>query len=272
MTRSLFSDAFLIVEGRDDRLFMERFVASDTCQIRVAYGKQNVRSVVAILDDDRFDGALGMIDADFDRVTGIPIGSRNLVMPECHDLVTMLVRSSALDGVLREFGSEFKISRLGKAVLEALIEVTLPIGYLRLHSHSEGLNLTFRGLNYTRWIDRNSFQADTGRLIQTVKNISERHDLPSDALAKAVTDLQDANYDAYEICVGTDLVEALSIGLRHALGGRNARDVRGELLRANLRLAYSDDEFRASTLRRDVEGWQHQSPGFQVLRAEVSGG
>ena len=42
MTRSLFTGAFLIVEGRDDRLFMERFMSQlQTCEVRVAYGKQN---------------------------------------------------------------------------------------------------------------------------------------------------------------------------------------------------------------------------------------
>ena len=58
MTRTQFSGSFLIVEGRDDRLFMVRFVALETCQIRVAYGKQNVCDTIDILDEDLFSGAL----------------------------------------------------------------------------------------------------------------------------------------------------------------------------------------------------------------------
>ena len=163
MTRSLFADSFLIVEGRDDKLFMDGYISPENCRIVVAIGKQNVCDAIGILDDDGFDGALGMVDADFDRVEGIPDRSRNLVMPECHDLVTMLVRSPALARVLREFGSQDKLDSFGKSVLDALIEIALPIGYLRLHSLRDDLNLRFRGLDYARWIDARSFQSPYGQ-------------------------------------------------------------------------------------------------------------
>ena len=272
MTRTQFSGSFLIVEGRDDRLFMVRFVALETCQIRVAYGKQNVCDTIDILDEDLFSGALGLIDADFDRIEGISGRSQNIVMPECHDLMTMLVCSPALTRVARELGSEEKLESLGKTILESLIEIALPIGYLRLHSIRAGLNLRFMGLTYSRWIDTRPFQADTDKLIEAVKNHSQKQNLASDVLEKAIAGLQSAKYDPREICVGTDLVEALSIGLRGALGSKRARDVGGELLRSNLRLAYSDVEFRASTLMRDIEQWQSQNPRFQVLRSNLTGG
>ena len=81
MTRTQFSGSFLIVEGRDDRLFMVLFIALETCEIRVAYGKQNVCDVIDILDEDLFSGALGVIDADFDRIEGISSRSQNVAMP-----------------------------------------------------------------------------------------------------------------------------------------------------------------------------------------------
>ena len=272
MTRTQFSGSFLKVEGRDDRLFMVRFIALETCEIRVAYGKQNVCDVIDILDEDLFSGALGVIDADFDRIEGISSRSQNVVMPECHDLMTMLVCSPALTRVARELGSEEKLESLGKTILESLIEIALPIGYLRLHSIRAGLNLRLMGLTYSRWIDTRSFQADTGKLIEAVKNHSQKQNLASDVLEKAIADLQSARYDPRELCVGTDLVEALSIGLRGALGSKRARDIRGELLGSNLRLAYSDVEFKASTLMRDIEQWQSQNPRFQVLRSNLTGG
>ena len=105
MRRSQFSGTFLIVEGRDDRLFMEHFISLSTCKIEVAKGKQNVCDVIDILDQDNFDGVLGLIDADFDRIEQIQYKSQNLVMPECHDLIMMLVRSPTLDRTLTELGS-----------------------------------------------------------------------------------------------------------------------------------------------------------------------
>ena len=65
MKRSQYQGTFLVVEGRDDRLFMERFICHEICKIEVAEGKENVCEVLRILESDNFMGVLGLIDADF---------------------------------------------------------------------------------------------------------------------------------------------------------------------------------------------------------------
>ena len=269
MSRSQFSGTFLIVEGRDDRLFMESFISPSKCTILVAEGKQKVCDVIDILEKGNFDGVLGLIDADFDRIEGIPDRSQNLVMPECHDLIMMLLRSPAFDQTLRELGSRPKLVVFKENVLDSLMNRALPVGYLRLYSLREELNLRFRNLNYSAWITRSSFVADTPTLIETVKNYSQRHDLSSTVLATAIEELRGSKYDPYEICNGTDVIEILSIGLRSVLGNKNAGEVGGELLKMSLRLAYSEQYFFSSRLRKDIEKWQSQKPGFQVLKGDM---
>ena len=269
MTRSQYTGAFLIVEGRDDRLFMASFISQSTCTIEVAQGKQNVCNVIEILDEDNFDGVLGLIDADLDRIEGSPKRGQNLVMPECHDLIMMLVSSPALDRVLTEFGSRNKLKTFEENVLEALFERALPVGYLRLHSLREKLNLQFRGLNYSAWISRSSFVANTTELIRRVKNLSHRHDLSSPGLANAIAELHKSHYDPCEICNGTDVIEILSIGLRGVLGSKSAGEVGAESLKSFLRLAYSEQHFRSSSLKKDIEKWQSQNPEFQILRSNI---
>lgn len=269
MTRSQYSGAFLIVEGRDDRLFMASFISQSTCTIRVAQGKQNVCAVIDILDKDNFSGVLGLIDADLDRIEGSQKRSQNLVMPECHDLIMMLVSSPALDRVLTEVGSRKKLENFEGNVLEALIDRALPVGYLRLHSLREKLNLQFKGLSYSAWINRSSFAANTTELIRRVKNLSQRDDLSSRDLANAIAELDKSNYDPYEICNGTDVVEILSIGLRSVLGNGKAREVGVESLKSLLRVGYSVHHFRSSRLKKDIEKWQSQNPEFQILSSDV---
>lgn len=265
MRRSQFSGTFLIVEGRDDRLFMEGFVSSSACKVEVAEGKQAVCEVLEVLDSASFGGVLGVIDADFDRIEGIPERSQNLLMPECHDLMMMIVRSPALDRTLTELGSRRKIEAFGGDVLEALIDRALPLGYLRLHSLREGLDLRFRDLNYSAWISLSSFEADTSVLVETVKSHSQCHLLSSSALSNAMEELQRCKHDPYEICNGTDVIEILSIGLRRVLGNNNTREVSSKSLKTSLRLAYSEQHFRSSSLGRDIVKWQNQNPEFQVL-------
>ena len=269
MRRHQFPGTFLIVEGRDDRLFMENFISPSTCKIDVADGKQRVCDVIDILDKDNYDGVLGLIDADFDRIEGSPDRSQNLVMPECHDLIMMLVSSPALDRILTEFGSRKKLETFEENVLEALMDRALPVGYLRLHSLREKLDLQFMGLKYSAWINRSSFVADTTELIRKVKNLSQRHDLSSSDLALAIEELYESNYDPLEICNGTDVIGILSVGFRSVLGNKNAGEVGDESLKSSLRLAYSEQHFSSSSLRRDIEKWQRQKPGFQVLRSDI---
>ena len=51
------------------------------------------------------------MDADFDLLDEIPVSSLNVMRGDCHDLEALLVRSPALDRVLREFGSAGKMQR-----------------------------------------------------------------------------------------------------------------------------------------------------------------
>ena len=265
MTRSQYPGVFLVVEGREDRLLLQKFISSAACTIEVAEGKDNVCRVIAILDEDDFDGALGIIDADFDRIEGVPNRGSNLIMPECHDMTAMLVRTPALDGTLVEFGSRPKLKAFGEDLLEALIDRALPLGYLRLYSLREELALRFSGLNYSEWIDVSSFMASVDTLIEAVKNLSQRHDLSSVVLNEVVAELGGAWHDPKEVCSGTDLVEILSIGLRRVLGNNNAGQANVERLKSSLRLAFSEHCFSLSDLRREIVEWQDANEGFQVL-------
>ena len=78
MKRSQHLGAFLVVEGRDDRLFCERYI-DDRCGVVVAGGKEGVLEVIRILDDYGFAGALGMVDPDFDLIEGARFPSLNIV-------------------------------------------------------------------------------------------------------------------------------------------------------------------------------------------------
>ena len=202
------------------------------------------------------------------ELRGLRSRSQNLVMPEHHDLIMMLVSSPALDRILTELGSRNKLKAFEEDVLEALIDRALPVGYLRLYSMREELCLQFRGQKYSDWIDLTSFVANTEKLIETVKNYSQRHDLSSSVLDDAIKELQGSKHDPYEICNGTDVIEILSIGLRRVLGNKNAKEVEGEKLKSLLRVAYSDQHFCSSNLRRDIEKWQRQKPTFQVLEVK----
>ena len=265
MKRSQHRGTFLVVEGRDDRLFMERFTCNETCKIVVAEGKENVEEVITILDQDNFGGVLGIVDADFDRIQCIKRASSNIVMPAYHDLETMLICSPALDRVLNEYASQTKIRDAKMDILEELIDKALPVAYLRLISLRERLELRFDGLIYSSWVNINTWAINIRTLVEEVKNKSQRHDLSSQLLTAAMKEVQLEKPHAREMCTGADLIEILAIGLRRVLGTNQQSSVNGINLRRSLRLAYSDGEFRKSSLGKDIRKWESKGLG-RILR------
>ena len=217
MKRSQHKGSFLVVEGRDDRLLMEQFTSPEACRIVVATGKQNVCDVIDILDRANFAGVVGMVDADFDRIARNEPTSLNIVRPDFHDLETMLMCSPALGRVLGEVGSQSKLENVQDDVLKILIARAMPMAYLRLYSLRSSLNLKFRGLKYSPWIDPQSFETNVSRLIEEVKNHSQRWDLATEVVAIGMREVEDAHLEPREICSGTDLIEVLSVGLRRVL-------------------------------------------------------
>ena len=265
MKRQHHNGCFLIVEGRDDRLFFEQFIDADACKVVVADGKPNVAEVISILDADRFPGVVGVVDADFDHIEGIEQESDNVIVLETVDLEALLIQSPALDRVLVELGSAAKIAKFGKDVRKALLEATQTIGCLRLHSMRAELSLTFQKINYAECIDETSLTVDVHCLVREVKNRSSRFDLRCQDLVHSIDAIQLSLEDPWLVCYGADMVTLLAFGLRKTLGTNNSQAVAPDVLRMSLRLAFQRSDLNKSQLVSDLHDWTARNSGFSVL-------
>ena len=68
MERSQFPGSFLIVEGGTDAKIYNNFIEDGKCQIEIAFSKENAIKIIEILNGDNFEGALAIVDADFDHL------------------------------------------------------------------------------------------------------------------------------------------------------------------------------------------------------------
>jgi hypothetical protein len=241
LRRSTYSGTFLLVEGTSDKIFYERFVNKLSCELVITAGKpsskQRAIAILEILEKSNFQGVLAIVDADFDRLQNTPHKSPNLLLTDTHDLETMLIQSPALQKVVREFGSEEKITQLNRDIREVLISVGITIGYLRYISQSDELNLTFEGITFSKFIDEKNWQFNQLKLIQEIKNKSQAFYLKDEDLEKRLITEKSNNHDPWQVCCGHDLVEVLSLGLRKAIGTNKTADVEANSLERNLRLA-----------------------------------
>jgi Protein of unknown function (DUF4435) len=281
MLRSTFSGTFLLVEGRSDETFYKNFVDQNTCRIRVTGGKQRAIDILQILDNEAapngstFAGVLAIVDADFDRLESSPHQSPNLLRTDTHDLETMILQSPALDKLLAIFASDDKLKEFGRDVRTALLEAGISIGYFLWLSKSENLNLTFDGIKFNEFIDKETLQINELKLINEVRNKSQpaAKSALSDpsAVQKRIAAKKKDDHNPWQVCRGHDLVEILSIGLRKALGSNKATDVearsdeRKSTLENQLMLAYDAAYFLKTRLYQEILAWESRNQPFRVL-------
>lgn len=268
LKRQIHKGCFLIVEGRDDRMFFEQFVERHDCQVIVAGGKERVIEVIRILDADSIPGVVGVVDADFDHIEGHRNAINNLIVLETADLEALLIRSAALERVLIELGSGEKIAAYGGNIREALLAAAVSIGCLRLHSQRAGLGLTFRHLRYGRFVRLESLTIDVQALVREVVNRSQRPGLTLDNVVQSVSATHLSVHDHWLVGFGSDMVEILAFGLRKTLGTNNAKDVEGRVVRRCLRLAFQWNDLNKTDLSRNLREWATRNSSYRVLRPE----
>jgi len=273
LLRSTFSGTFLLVEGSSDKIFYQRFVDKHACELVCVSGKPSsklrVIAVLEILEKSSFQGVLAIVDADFDRLETSPHNNLNLLRTDSHDLETMLLHSPALDKVIAEFGSQEKIAKFNRDVRTALLAAGMSVGYLLWVSQCDGLNLTFDGITFSKFVDDRTLQIDELKLIQEVKNKSQALSWKDEDLQQRLTNKRSNSHDRWQVCCGHHLVEILSLGLRKAIGSNKAADVEPHSLERNLRLAYEERYFRKTGLYLDMITWESNNQPFQVLQNET---
>ncbi|MEA5418850.1 DUF4435 domain-containing protein [Spirulina sp. CCNP1310] len=271
MKRSTFAGVFLLVEGSTDKVFYERFVKKDCCNVIVISGKPSSKlksiSVLSILEKQQFQGVLAIVDADFDHLESSVPNIPNLVRTDTHDLETMLLQSLALDKVIAELGSEEKIAKF-RDIRTALLDAGMPIGYLLWISKLDELNLTFNNLEFGKFIDKKTLTLDESELIQHIKNKSQAFTLKNEDLQKRIQEQRDESHDPWQVCCGHHLVEILSLGLQKAIGSMEAKKVEADALERELRLAYESSYFCQTQIYALIRRWESDNPPFKVLRGE----
>jgi hypothetical protein len=109
MRRQVFSGTFLYVEGASDGKFYGMFTDQVHCQIIVAHNRFNVIEACRILEMEKFAGAIGIIDADFDHLEQRIVDVSCVFQTDMHDAECFMLSARAFDKVLSEFASPDKL-------------------------------------------------------------------------------------------------------------------------------------------------------------------
>jgi len=263
-------EACLLVEGDTDRRLFEKVVDLARCAIEVCLNRSFALTVLAELAATRTPGVLALVDADFDRLSHV-VRPANIVWTDTHDVETMLLRSPALDDVMREHGSTEKCDRFTTKhgpVREALLRAGRGLGYLRWHAHFVGLPLRFEDLDVAKFVD-DALVADEDEACRVVCARSKLPPPQAAILRSLAGSLKEPWHDPWQVCCGHDLVEILGYALRKTLGSRSANDAKADVLEKDLRLAFDRRWFARTRLCEDIRACQAANIPYIILAADA---
>lgn len=267
MLRAEKNQAILIVEGGSDEKILGDFIDYDSCSVVISEGKDNALAAIRIADSEGISGVICIVDRDYDDFFDIDVANDNIIVTEHHDMENIVLRSRALEKVLREYGSRTKVERLvaaGNPPFEILVRAGYSLGLLRYISLRDNLRLKFEGLNL-RAYSRQNLTLDEERLCRDVCNHSRSALPPADLVAR-LNAAKGQGHCRYMICCGHDLTSLLGKALQSLIGSNNASISEREEIERYLRLAYSYDDFRISNVYGGLADWQTRNNGYQILR------
>ncbi|MDD2626084.1 MAG: DUF4435 domain-containing protein [Candidatus Methanomethylophilus sp.] len=260
MMRAAYRGTVLVVEGVTDSRLYAKYTDKDRVRIIIAHSKDNVKRAVTECQRRHDPAVLGIADRDLDSM----IGRRTdppVFLTDRHDMESMIICSSALDDVLTEYGDREALEKFEAKygpVREAVGRAACPVGLLMYISYRQGMNLSFKDLDHTEFVDGHSLSVDLSRLISQVYSQSMNQMYSKPAVADSVRSLMKQLKDPWDAVRGHDAVAVLAIGLRSAFGSYNAKGIREGELSGALRLTYDYEYFKKTMLYAATDAWSRE--------------
>jgi hypothetical protein len=270
MQNTPFEGHYLVVEGKKDLKLYGKFINNQEIIIKVAFGKQEVKEIIGILTERGFDRKIGIIDADFTRITEEEDVIDGLFITDDHDIEVMIIKTQALEYVLHVFCFKSKIKEFEKkykvSVRNRIFRLGKEIGNLKLANKIYDLGLVFKPKNpegkqikYKNFIsDKTLRYLGDVKLIGTVINysINKSENVKSkEIIDDRLSTIKEKEYPIDQLVSGHDLTNALFILMRKVLNSRNKMLQCANSVEDSLTLAYEFNDFKTTNLFAEIKNW-----------------
>lgn len=271
ITMTYSKDVHIIVEGESDRKFFFSVIkGNNLATIYPAYGAENV---IELMDKIHVENqtalkpimAFGVIDLDYRIPLNKLPNNPNIFISDYRDLEVMMFSSPALGNVLSELGSHKKISNFGgeNAIRTHTLNIGKKVGEVRYLSQSTGRNISFKYLNYEKFLDESlNYLTEqfinhiNGSQVDTIEKVKPSCLNLATQVTQAALDGRGSRYftNDFFICRGHDLLTILSIGLKKLWGTKKTSEVSREILESYFRVSYIE-YFKTTVLYTSIKNW-----------------
>lgn len=268
--RKVHKGAFLILEGSTDIKRFQPFVDEKKCSIINGYGRLNAIGAIKLLYEDGFPGVVAVVDADFDRVTRTLEEHEGLIYSETHDFDLDWARPRVVARYLAEVGEKSKCELHGDvdAIIKKILEGLKPVSVAKLLSITNRIRYRLADIDASKVFA--NFRINLDAYIELVFEGRTPDAGEKGALRDQVSALCRREYDLSQLTNGHDFHCALGACLRVELGSRRHAHSWGSEVEKDLRLAFSDQEFKATAVYQMLSAWASDNHPYVVLDSRLS--
>ncbi len=274
MQDNTFDGFYLILEGNKDTKVFQKFTNKSVLRIKEAFGNENVKEILRLLNERGFKKKIGVIDSDFNQILAIDASEEDLFVTDDHDIEVMIIKTKTLETVINHFCAEYRIKAFEKSkavsIREILFKIGSEISFLKLANKLFALGLVFKPervdgnqLKYKRFIDEDEITfLGKQKMIETVINFStNRGTKISDRneISDKFDEVRKNNYDLNHLVNGHDLTHILFLLMKKALRSNNKMLIDYNAVEDSLILAYEFADFQKTKLFENLSKWADEN-------------
>jgi hypothetical protein len=271
LERKVHKGSFLLLEGDTDIKRFSRFIDEAACSIVNCYGRRKAIAATKMLYDEGFLGALAIIDADFDRITGKLELHEGLVYSAAHDLDLDWAKPNVVARYLAEVGDKAKCDLHGptEAIVEKILEGLKPVSVARLLNHLGHISYRLSDIDVSNCFGR--FSVDLEAYVALVFGDRPVAVATKDAIRRRISLAVSAKeYDLYQLTNGHDFHCALGASLLDDLSSRRPPRTWGSEVEIHLRLAFDSADLKALSVHRDILEWVRDNQPYRILQVNLT--
>lgn len=264
---------YLLVEGESDEKFFENILDCEKFIVKNLKGKEKVIEHIKEKNKYNQKGYLGIVDADFDHITGKIKSIDNLIFTDFHDIEMLILSSKPnMRRIYSEMTNNIKIKHFEDnhkmQFIQAVIGAAYEIGLLKLvlsNPHYSAIDM--KDLPYIDITDDN-FKVDIDELI---KRITRKNYTFYEIQSKYLEE-KNKKHDTYQLCCGHDVTNILAvcfIAKEHdGMGYGDQKFLKKERIEELLRVVYDLKHFTKTKMYSEILNWE-KSNNLVVLDKKV---
>jgi hypothetical protein len=247
---------WILVEGEDDCKIYPKFF--DQTKSKVEYingGKERLMTALKVLSQET-NQVIGIQDADFLHLEGIPTTSLPLFYTDYHDIeMTML----SFEGVRNNLLMEYRLQDKQETIWQNSLSEAAYLGYIRWHNDENDNKINFSGLGYGDIVTLTAIEIHWKNSL-LLDSLNQRSKNKRTTLTEAIINTFISTHrtdDLLNLCNGHDVIALLS----HIIG----KETSSKRLSKDLRLSFIIQHFRHTRLYAQLQEWQKQTH-FDILK------